>query len=520
MPSMLLPDIVRLHATWLKDKPAVVTPRTTWSWQRLGDEIDRMAAGLAAAGCDNGARVGIVMDNSAGMVVAILGAMAAGAVAVPLNVSVSDDTLAVLLSDAGASAVIASPRHVGRLAAAGPDTSVLRLADGTADECGPGWQSFAAWRDAQTPKAGWSPIAPDQPCSIIYSSGTTGRPKGIVHTHAARTDWAHALALALRYDSASRTLVTTGLYSNISWVSLLCTLLVGGTLVVRETFDAGDVLETIRRERTTHTSMVPVQYQRLFDHAGFDDTDLRSMRSLMCCGSPLPATLKNAMFARFPGSVIELYGTTEGAVTTLAPEAAAGREKSVGKPLPGGDLRILDTKNGVLTDGTSGEIVVRNSAVMSGYWRNEDATADAFWTDRRGQAWLRTGDIGHLDADGFLYITDRKKDVIISGGQNIYPADLEAVLMDHPAVAECAVIGIPCETWGETPLGLVVPARGGQPDGADLLAWTNAQLGRQQRLARIEFRASLPRNANGKVLKRELRAAYSLAGEMEGVSDE
>jgi acyl-CoA synthetase (AMP-forming)/AMP-acid ligase II len=255
--------------------------------------------------------------------------------------------------------------------------------------------------------------------------------------------------------------------------------------------------------------MVPVQFQRLLEHAAFNDHDRSSMQAMMCCGAPLPLHIKQRLFDTFPCGVIELYGSTEGVITTLAPEEARGRMSSVGKPLPGEDIAILDEENRKLGAGEAGEIVALNRFAMSGYWNNPAATEEVIWTDDVGQRWLRSGDIGRLDEEGYLYITDRKKDMIISGGQNIYPADIEAVLVRHADVLDCAVFGVPSERWGETPLALVVLREGAVVDAVALRDWTNAQLGKQQRLGAVELRNALPRNANGKLLKRELRQAYT-----------
>jgi acyl-CoA synthetase (AMP-forming)/AMP-acid ligase II len=255
-------------------------------------------------------------------------------------------------------------------------------------------------------------------------------------------------------------------------------------------------------------AMVPVQYQRLLEHPTFERSDHSSLQAMMCCGAPLPVRTKEALFEAFGCGVIELYGSTEGLIATLAPEDARPRMTSVGKPLPSEDIAILGDDDRPLEWGKTGEIVALSRFAMSGYWRNESATSEAFWTDEQGRTWLRSGDVGRLDEQGFLYITDRKKDMIISGGQNVYPADIEAVLMRHPAVADCAVIGVPSERWGETPLALAVLREEARARVEELRDWANAQLGKQQRISAIELRQFLPRNANGKLLKRELRALY------------
>lgn len=500
----LLPGVLTLNARWRANDIALVTDEERLDWRTLDARANQVANGLNAAGCNKGSRIGVLMSNSAAMVEVLLGAMKAGVIVAPLNPSIADDAIAAMLVDAGAAALFVtadhSSRHRGGLA-----TPELRVAAGGA---GAGWKDYSAWRDLHSSEPPGVAIARDDICNIIYSSGTTGQPKGIAHSHGCRFDTAHDLAHALRYTTGARTLVVTGLFSNISWASMLPTLLLGGALFVRRAFDPLDALETIQRERITNVSMVPVQYQRLLEQPEFARYDLSSMQAMMCCGAPLPLQVKQQLFERFSCGVIELYGSTEGVITTLAPEEAPGRMASVGKPLPGEDIAILSEDAQVLPANQAGEVIALSRIMMSGYWANPEATAEALWRDPSGRIWLRSGDIGRLDEEGYLYITDRKKDMIISGGQNIYPADIEAVLMRHPDVADCAVFGVPSDKWGETPLALLVLRAGADDAGDQIRDWLNAQLGKQQRVHAVEVRSSLPRNANGKLLKRELRAPY------------
>jgi acyl-CoA synthetase (AMP-forming)/AMP-acid ligase II len=228
----------------------------------------------------------------------------------------------------------------------------------------------------------------------------------------------------------------------------------------------------------------------------------------MCCGSPLPAATKRGIVAALKCQLIELYGLTEGLVTTLAPEDFERKLTSVGKPLPGTDLVLLDEADQPVPAGAAGEIVGRSSLIMTGYHNRSDADAEASWTAPDGQRWFRTGDIGRFDAEGFLYIVDRKKDMLLSGGQNVYPADIEEVMRQHDAIAEVAVIGVPSERWGETPLAVVVLQGRQRIEEEVLIAWTNARVGKQQRISGVVYRETLPRNPNGKILKRELRREY------------
>lgn len=509
-PVPLLPEILALHGKWRAHNTAVIFEDTRLSWAQFCAANHRFAHGLLARGMAPGDRVGIVMSNGLPMLQALFGSMTAGMVSVPINLSVSDEAMLGMLRDAGISALVVSGDQLPRLQAllpALPPSLALRVS--AAEPAVEGWLGFAELCDQQACELPALSLDGDAPLNIIYSSGTTGLPKGILHSHRTRRDWAYDLSIALRYNGAARTLLTIGLYSNISWVAMLCTVLVGGTLVLHRNFDPVAFLHTVARERITHTAMVPIQFQRVLERLAEGGGDVSSMQAMMSCGSPLHEGLKREIFGRFPCGIIELYGLTEGIITTLEPEDAEGRWSSVGRPLLGADLCILGEHDQLLGPGEAGEIAARGRITMPGYWRRDDANRAAEFIDGQGRQWLRSGDIGYVDEQGFLYIVDRKKDMILSGGQNIYPQDIEAVLVQHPAVNDVAVIGVSSRRWGETPLALVVKVTGAGDSAGELLAWTNERLGRQQRLADLRFIDQLPRNPNGKLLKRELRQQYA-----------
>jgi acyl-CoA synthetase (AMP-forming)/AMP-acid ligase II len=509
-PTPLLPDLIAQNGRWLADRPALVDGATTQTWQEFAAATARVANGLAALGVRPGERVAVLMESRLETVLALFGIVRAGAVAVPLNLSINDAAVAAMCADAGCVAVFASADQCVRIDA-------LRAAGalGAREFIGcasPGgvwrdFQDFIAGQDARAPAV---PIAPDDECNLIYSSGTTALPKGIIHTHACRMHWAYDAALALRYRNGCRTLFTLGLFSNISWVTLLATMLVGGTLVLLRTFSPRGVLAVIEAERITHGAFVPVQLERLMACPERRAFRVDSLQTLMCCGSPLKPDVKRDFAREFDCQLIELYGLTEGLMTILEPEELDRKVHSVGKPVLGADIRILGADDREVAPGEVGEIIGRSRLVMAGYQAREDANREATWVDSAGDQWLRTGDLGRLDEEGFLYIVDRKKDMIISGGQNIFPTDIEIVIREHAAVAEAAVIGLPSERWGETPLAVVVLHPGRTLLQAELLEWTNARVGKQQRISGVVWRESLPRNANGKVLKRELRQEYAL----------
>lgn len=507
---LLIPDILALNAEFLAEKPAVVADGEVASWTDFGNGTARVANALAESGLAKGDRVAVLMNNSYEMAEAMFGVIRGGFVAVPLNVSITDDAVAGMIENCDARAVIASDAHVMRI-----ENMRARLENRFGERlvaagAGPGgWRDYPAWRDAAASDMPDVQLSPADECNIIYSSGTTGLPKGIVHDHACREAWGSDMAVALRYHSGARALCTLGLFSNISWVSILATFFAGGTIVVGRRFDPADCLETIERERITHAAMVPLQFQKLLACDEFSRRDLSSLDASMCCGSPLSAEWKKRMDTHWPGQFIELYGLTEGLVTILGPEDLPTKPHTVGRPCPGQRLAIIDDDGRELPAGQPGEIVGHCRFLMAGYHANDAASEEATWLHPDGDRWLRTGDIGQLDEDGFLTLVDRKKDMIISGGQNIYPADIEAVIAEHGDVREVAVIGATSRKWGETPLAVVVPDAEATTPPEELTAWANGKLGKQQRIASCVFVDELPRNPNGKILKRVLREQFA-----------
>ncbi|MEX0298631.1 MAG: class I adenylate-forming enzyme family protein [Kordiimonas sp.] len=500
----LLPEILSLHGKWKGNKTALIFGEERISWKELDEATNQIANGLIENGVSTGDMVGVVMKNGRQMVETLIGIMKSGAASVPINLSVSDDAMMAMLDDAAVSAVIVTVEQSSRLISY--DGSKLKLAPIIA--AGASSDDFETFKGKYQPTKPTAPIADDSPLNVIYSSGTTGTPKGILHTHKGRRDWAYDLSIALRYDGSAKTLFTIGLYSNISWVGFLSTLLVGGTLVIHEAFDTQHALETIEAESITNFSMVPIQYQRLLEDADNEQYDLSSLKAVMSCGSPLHSDLREKLFNRLGPVVIELFGLTEGVITTLEPEEAQGRMASAGKPLVGTDLMIINEEGTEVAAGISGEVVACGRVVMPGYLNRPDATKEAVYTDSNGKNWIRTGDIGKLDEEGYLFIVDRKKDMILSGGQNIYPQDIEAVLVSHPSINEAAVIGAKSTTWGETPFAIIAAEAGRTLDVRDIKTWANSKLGKQQRIAGLTIIEQLPRNPNGKILKKDLRKTF------------
>ena len=372
------------------------------------------------------------------------------------------------------------------------DRPALRL-DGDLE----GWLGAPGARPARVE------IAPGDVFNTIYSSGTTGAPKGIDQSHGMR--FVHGQRrLVAGYDAAATTLVSTPLYSNTTLVAVFPTLAGGGRVVLMKKFDARRFLEIAEAERATHAMLVPVQYSRLMAHPDFDRFDLSAFRMKLSTSAPFSAALKRDVLARWPGGLLEYYGMTEGGGTCILDSRAfPDKLHTVGRPAEGHDIRLIDEAGREVGPGETGEVVGHSPAMMNGYRNAPAKTAEAEWFDATGRRFIRTGDIGRFDADGFLTLLDRRKDMIISGGFNVYPSDLEAALTARPEVAEAAVVGAPSASWGETPVAFVTlraPA-----DAETLREAVNATLGKTQRLAALHVVDALPRSAIGKVLKRELR---------------
>lgn len=481
-----LADLIRAHGREQAAKPAIHCEDSCVTYAELDRAVDRVAAALQRDELAPGTAVAILGGNSIAHIVVFLGALRAGCVPAPLAISATPDQLAAMVRDSAAPIVFVDADYASLALGA----RKIRL-----DE-------LDTWLAPEGAAPQPVRVTATDPFNLIYSSGTTGTPKGVVQPHEMR--WFHIARAPAGFDQAV-TLVATPLYSNTTLVSVLPTLGWGGTVVLMRKFDARAFLVQAERHRATVTMLVPVQYQRIMALADFDDFDLSSFQFKSCSSAPFPAALKADVLARWPGLLVEYYGMTEGGGTTvLVCNAHPAKLTTVGTPLPGHDIRIIGEDGRELPAGEVGEVVGRSPAMMSGYYGRDDVTAEACWFDDQGERYIRHGDLGRFDEDGFLTLIDRKKDLIISGGFNIYPSDLEAVLLQHPGVEDCAVIGVPSEQWGEAPAGFFV----GSGDPTEILDWHNERAGKTQRLASLRRIDEIPRNPIGKILKRELRDCH------------
>lgn len=496
-------DRLQLLAAQQPDKPALHDGQQSWSWARLVSETNRIANRLRDT-------VAGLSENSLEYMALYLGVLTAGGCMVPLSGMASGEALALMINDCDARFLFVSKKNQPLFAEVRgaltkvPDEQLIGL-DAPLND---GGMSLQSWLGDVSDAGNPAPVTLDDPFNIIYSSGTTGTPKGILHDHRFRSRQMFRIG-TYGLDGDAINLVSTPLYSNTTLVSALPTLYHGGTLVLMAKFNAHRFLELAEQFRVTHAMLVPVQYQRIMAEPDFDRFDLSSFQLKLSTSAPLHAEVIAEAMRRWPGNIREVYGLTEGGIsTTLDCAAFPDKWASVGQPTEGSEVRIIDEQGGELPPGEIGEIVGRAGAMMRGYYNRDTQTREMVWTSPDGLAFFKSGDMGRLDEDGFLYILDRRKDMIISGGFNIYAVDLENVLLQHPAVADVAVIGIPSDHWGETPLALVVRRPGSAEDEQAILDWANQRLGKTQRLAGVELRDELPRSTIGKVLKRELRAPY------------
>lgn len=478
------------------DAPALADDNGGISWSELIDRVDRLAARLVQTGLERGQSVAILGYSSVEYALVFLAAIRAGGVAAPLTTSASPEQLEGMAKDSGAAHLFIDAAKSAELGA-----------DFMADLQRIPLEEIGDWMAPEgTAVPDFAP-QPGDPFNIIYSSGTTGIPKGIVHSHQMR--WRQFGATALSYLASGlevRSLASTPLYSNTTMVAFLAPLLAGGMVRIMGKFDCARWLDQAQGDRATLTMLVPVQYQRLMDFDGFDDFDLSSLAMKYCTSAPFSASLKREVLERMPGGLVEIYSMTEGGVVCLlAAHEFPDKLHTVGRPAPGSELKVLDDGDRPVPAGTPGNLIGRSQTMMSGYNNRPDKTQEAQWTDpETGEVWMRMGDIGRVDEDGFVELVGRAKDMIISGGFNIYPSDLEAELEREDDVVESAVVGIASPQWGETPVGFVAVADGAR-DADAIMAAVNARLGKTQRLSALYVIDEMPRSHIGKLLKTELR---------------
>lgn len=499
-------QLLRGHAAQRPDAPALTFEGRTYSFAQLDASSSRAAQALRAEGVQPGDRVAVLMRNCAEFVEMILACGKVGAILVGLNWRLAPPEIEAIVADGQPAVAIVGASEQALLT---PD-AVRRGAIRRVLCLGP---AYDAWRDAEPAVDPGHVGAPDEVAMLLYTSGTTGLPKGVMLTNE-NLSYTRRLGEIWGMGHSSVNLVAMPMFHIGGSGYGMSTFAVGGhTLLIRDVVPA-DIVQAIGRYRVTHTFFVPAVVQMLLQVPGVEQADWSSMELLMYGASPIGDALLRRALAVMDCRFIQAYGMTEtaGTVVDLFPEdhdpdgPKAGLLRSVGRALPWVELRIVEPSTGAdVPNGQVGEIWVRSGMVMKGYWNNEAATQESI----RDGGWLRTGDAAYMDEQGYVFLFDRYKDMVISGGENVYPAEVENVLGDHPAVLEVAAIGVPHERWGETVKAVVVLRPGMQVDAKDIIAFARTRLAGYKCPTSVEFAQTLPRNASGKLLKRELRRQYN-----------
>ena len=503
-----LSESIATHARLRPAKVGARDSRRTLSYAEWDARASRLAAALLGLGLEKGDRIALLATNAIEWLEIYVALARAGLVAVPVNFRLQPREIAYIVDHAEARAAIVHDPLRPLIEPVLPELPALAgrcIAFGAGDPLPAPWHDYEAHTDAPPEVA----VAPEDLFALMYTSGTTGRPKGAMRSHAGNALLAMATALEFGLSSEDTGLLVMPLCHANSLYFFVTFAMLGATIVVddRRSFDPEAVLATLAGQRITFTSLVPTHYVMMLSLP--DEVkvrhDLGAVGKLLISSAPARRETKRAILELFPnGRLFELYGSTEaGWVTVLRPHEQLDRLGTVGREWAGsGAIRLLDEAGREVPDGEVGELYSRTAYVFDGYWKNPEKTAEAF----RG-AWCSVGDLARRNADGFIELVDRKSHMIISGGENVYPSEVEACLAAHPAVQDVAVVGLPDAKWGETVCAAVVRRAGQAADEAALLAWCRERIAGYKRPRSVVFvaEADLPRTATGKIQHRLLR---------------
>jgi acyl-CoA synthetase (AMP-forming)/AMP-acid ligase II len=503
-------DISRVHAVERPDAVALDFNDRITTYGALDEYASKVAQGLIGLGQKPGARVGYLGKNTDRYFEVLLGAFKARAVIVGVNWRLAAPEIAYVLNDAGCEVIFVGKEFADTVQKILPDCPKLKTVIAM-DGGHPPWTSYEEWRDAQKAVDPMLPIAHEDDVIQLYTSGTTGHPKGVQLTSANYLSIFDCLGNAPlgQYEPDDVVLIAMPFF-HVAGVNIGLLSLAQGAygLVLGET-DPAEILRLIDQKKITYAFLVPALILFVLQHPNAKTTDFSSLKNISYGASPISDEVLLRAKEMFGCEFLQVYGLTEttGGGTFLLPEdhePSRGKLRSCGRPAPGHQIRIVDGGNNALPHGEVGEIQIKSGNVMKGYWNKSDATAKAICSQR----WFSTGDAGFFDADGYLYIHDRVKDMIVSGGENIYPAEVENAVMGHPGVADVAVIGVPDARWGEAVKAIVVKKPGLEPSPTEIIAHARERIAGYKLPKSVDFIDVLPRNPSGKVLRKDLRAPY------------
>jgi fatty-acyl-CoA synthase len=495
---MDLSDLIERNATFTPEKPALRYQDQVWTYAQLASRIDALARAMKSRlGVHRGDRVAILAQNSPDYLVLLYACARLGAMLVPLNWRLAVPEQVFIMSDAAVKAVFVAAGFEAvcePLGNALPDIAVISLGHALEDLLAAGGD------DGREPHVDWH-----TPVLIVYTAGTTGRPKGAVLTQEALL-WNGVMSHHMHAMTANDHVLTVLPFFHVGGLNIQTTpaLHIGATVTIHPRFTPDDTLRAIAEDRPTLTVLVPATIQALLDHPSWRDTDFSSLRAIATGSTLVPRFLVDAVTARGV-PVLQVYGSTETSPIAVYTRLGGDLSHAGSTGLPGllCEARVVDDEGRDTAPGVLGEVVVRGPNVFVEYWGNAQATSDALH-----EGWFSTGDIALRDGDGYFFIHDRKKNMIVSGGENIYPAEIERVLLEHAAVAEAAVIGVADPRWQEVPVAFVVARAGGAVTEDELRAHLLSQLARFKVPRDINFVADLPRNALGKVQHFRLRETF------------
>jgi acyl-CoA synthetase (AMP-forming)/AMP-acid ligase II len=508
-----LGDIAPRNARENPQGIALVFEGRQTTFQAFDQHTNQVANAFANAGLRPGDRVAYFGKNSDHYFELLFGAAKAGVVMTPIGWRLAPPEVAHILNDSRAPILFVGPEGIDCINALMPGLSSIRTIIAM-EGAGEGWPNYVDWREQQSSQDPRIPVKSNDVVLQLYTSGTTGRPKGAMLTH--------ANFLQMRaYAEASGDEWQKWYPDDVSLIAMpiahiggsgygIWTLYHAVKGIIAREFDPGKILDFIEQERVNQFFIVPAALQLIIRDPRARQVDFSRIRHIFYGASPIPLQLLRECIGVFGCGFVQMYGLTEttGTVVALGPEdhrpEGSPKMRSAGKALKGVELKILDADGNELPIGEVGEIAIRSPANMAGYWNLPEASAAAMIGDN----WLRTGDAGYIDAEGYVYVHDRVKDMIVSGGENVYPAEVESAIYGHPDVAEVAVIGVPSEKWGEEVKAFIVPKPGTAPDPADIIRWARGRIAGFKTPKTIDFIAALPRNASGKILRRELRKHY------------